>query len=196
MEQSHIIKIATDLFAKKIRKVYADKNKFQVVVDGEEETSADDNIIKIMLLNIEYNENHNSFERIQMKETDKDGNLVEYNTKPPTLIDLKYMLLPKFKSKQQMFMTIGELIKVLNDNNAIEIKDYDWVGNNGNPLILKKVTGMSLNEQLNIFNAIGEQYSQALFYETTVGISSQVKEVFRRVDARKFDLMRKAENKK
>ncbi|MDY6968002.1 MAG: Pvc16 family protein [Spirochaetota bacterium] len=186
MEQSHIIERVTELFAEKLKKIDADENRFHIIIDDDTEIYDDKQpALKIILLGIEENHSNNMFEKIKQSEIDEDGNLIEYFIQPATLINLRYMVAPYCSSRNTAYRMLGMIIKQIKDDNLIEIDEYDWIDNNMNPIKIENIQ-IDFEKQIQIFNLLRIDFKPSLFYQMTVGINSDKKEMFRRVEERKI----------
>ena len=74
----------------------------------------------------------------------------------------------------------------MKDDNQINVGEYDWLDNNKKPIIISPIPGMGLEKQMHIFNMLKTDYRPSLFYQFTVGINSDKKDIFRRVEERKI----------
>ena len=194
MVQAHIIEQVTLSFAKKIEQLKGEVKSLEVVIDEGKEKSKTGKKVELMLLSVENLQGQNQFEKIQKKAKDQDGKEYNYLVDPPTYLNLRYMVAPSFASRLENFKVLGMITRLLKDDNKIDVGKYDWAGNKGNPIIIESENDMDLNKQMQIFNMLKIDFRPALFFHTSVGIESDKKEVFTRVEERIFDLKKKKEN--
>jgi hypothetical protein len=188
MEQSNIIQKVTESLLNKLESLSTAEEKYKVYTDSTQFNIDDKTAkLKLTLLGVEYNYSKKLSSKIQQKEEDKKGNLVEYFVDPPVIIDLKYMITPYCSNKDDEYKLLGKIVKLIKDNGCIKIDEYDWVSNNNKPVKIESMSDMDFNKQMYVFSILKMDYSPSLFYQVTVGINSENKEVFRRVEKRKID---------
>ena len=135
--------------------------------------------------------------KIQQKEEDKKGNIIEFFVDPPVIIDLKYMITPYCNNKDDEYKLLGKIVKLIKDHGSLDISEYDWISNNNKPVKIESISDMDINKQMYIFSILKMDYSPSLFYQITIGINSENKEIFRRVQKRQIDtFVKKPENVK
>lgn len=169
----------------------ADKKKLKIFTGTCNNVSKDKSAgegIYITFLGLEQAHINNQFERIQKKQKDKSGKEIEFLVQPALMFKCEYMIKPEFSSYSDIARFLGLIIRLFKDKNELDVGDCDWAGNNAYPALITLRPEMDLTAQMNIFSQINVAYSPALFYEVIVGIDSSFKEVFTRVEERKFDL--------
>ncbi len=182
MEQSDIIQETIVKFSEKFKQLANVK-----ILDPVEKQVRDDNpVIMITTLGIEEVVINNMNEKIQVKEDDGKGNLVESLVAPASLFNLSVMVTPYFKTYADTLKIIGSIARLVKDDNRIEVDRFDWIENNKKPIIIYPISGMTLEKQMQIFSMLRSDYRPSLFYQFAVGIDSAKKEVFRRVEQRKI----------
>lgn len=182
MDQSNILQEAVNQFARKFKNLA--KVKIRDPVDIKDKD--DQPLIMITVLGMEEIVLRNMNERIQRKDRDKKGNIIEYFTAPATLFTISVMVTPYFKTYADTLKIIGAIAKLMKDHNQIPVGEYDWLDNNNKPIFVTPVPGMGLEKQMQIFNMLKTDYRPSLFYQFTIGIDSDKKDIFRRVKERKF----------
>lgn len=198
MEQSHIIQKITELFTNKLESLSTAEEKYKVYTD-ETQFDNDDKTakLKLTLLGVEYNYSKKMASKIQQKEEDKKGNIIEFFVDPPVIIDLKYMITPYCNNKDDEYKLLGKIVKLIKDHGSLDISEYDWISNNNKPVKIESISDMDINKQMYIFSILKMDYSPSLFYQITIGINSENKEIFRRVQKRQIDtFVKKPENVK
>ncbi|MCK4796034.1 MAG: hypothetical protein KAT05_01565 [Spirochaetes bacterium] len=196
MEQTDIIQKITDLFADKLKTLSNKKEKIDTYIDDiGEEINKTNPIIKLVLLGIEEVHSQNMVEKIKRKGVDQDGNEIEYFVNYPSLFNIKYMVTPYSLSKSKAYKILGMIIKLIRDDGDIDINGFDWDENNGNPIKIEKISNMDLDKQLQFFNLLKMEYSPSLFYQLKIGINSDKKEIFKRVEKREIYAINKTEKK-
>lgn len=191
MEQSNIIQAVTAQFADKFNKLAKVKIKDPI----DEQSKEDQPLILVTFLGLEEVFQNNPYEKIQCKEEDKQGNVFEYYLPPASLFNLSYMITPYFKTYTDTLKILGSIVKLVKDAHQIPIEEYDWLDNNKMPAIIIPTPKMPIEKQMQIFSIMRLEYRPSLFYQVMVGINSDNKEGFRRVEARKFDTLNLRENK-
>lgn len=189
MDQSNILQETINQFALKFKKLAKVKIKDPV----NNQTKEDQPLIMINVLGMEEIVLGNMNERIQRKGKDGKGNIIEYFTSPATLFNISVMVTPYFKTYADTLKIIGAIAKLIKDNNQIPVGDYDWLDNNNKPIFISPIPNMGLEKQMQIFNMLKTDYRPSLFYQFTVGIDSDEKDVFRRVEERKISAVHKEE---
>ena len=188
MEQSHIIQKVTELFSNKLESLSTAEEKYKVYTDGAQFNNDDKTAkLKLTLLGVEYNYSKKLASKIQQKEEDKDGNIIEFLVDPPVIIDLKYMITPYCNNKDDEYKLLGKIVKLIKDHGCLDVEEYSWVSNNNKPIKIESISDMDFNKQMYVFNILKMDYNPSLFYQITVGINSENREIFRRVKKRKID---------
>jgi hypothetical protein len=182
MEQSNILHETINQFAKKFEPLAKVKIRDPVNIQEKE----DQPLIMITVLGMEEIVLRNMNEKIQRKGEDEKGNQIEYFTAPASLFTLSVMVTPYFKTYADTMKIIGAIAKLMKDDNQLATGECDWLDNNKKPIIISPVPGMGLEKQMQIFNMLRTDYRPSLFYQFTVGINSDKKDIFRRVKERKF----------
>ncbi|MCP4136610.1 MAG: DUF4255 domain-containing protein [bacterium] len=190
-EQAFIISKMTDLFAEKLEGLYGSEGKLEVVTEEDESKDVPDNDmpkVRMVLLGAEEKILHNMFEQLRLREADEKGNVTEFFANKATRINLQYIIIPYCTSKTETYKTLGLIVKQIKDNPFLEVGDYDWVENNGKPVMIETVKGMDIDKQMQIFSMLNMKYRPSLFYQFLVGIDSGRKEIFSRVTERKIEV--------
>ncbi|MCW8966403.1 MAG: Pvc16 family protein [Candidatus Pacearchaeota archaeon] len=182
MEQSNILQEIIQQFAQKFKDIAKVKIKDPI----NKQTSEDQPLILINVLGIEEVVLGNMNERIQRKGKDDSGNIIEYFVAPASLFNISIMVTPYFKTYEDTLKILGSVVKLIKKSNQIPVGEYDWLNNNNQPIIITPIPGMGLEKQMQIFNMLKTDYRPSLFYQFTVGIDSDEKDMFRRVEERKI----------
>jgi hypothetical protein len=196
MEQVEIIDKVIENFGSKLEQLdNGGKPSLNVLInENEVKTSKSDAIdIHLVMLGIEENFSQNMCNRLQLEEVDENGDTIEFYVEPPTLIDIKFAVIPYCSSRVESGKILGNIIRLIKDDSFIDINGFDWHGNNSRPAQINNTPGMDLDKQIQVFNLLKMEYTPSLFYQVTVGINSDKKEIFRRVEQRKFDTVKKNE---
>lgn len=154
-----------------------------------------ENTIKLTVLGIEENNEHNKFEKLTLSEKNQEGNEIEYRTLVPLMINIKLMLTPYCTTTSEAMKVIGILMRSLKDKNSIPLQENNWATNDANELKIS-TTALSITEQMQYFSILNIPYSPSLFFTITVGINSHIKENIRRVEQRNFYAVDKNQQKK
>jgi hypothetical protein len=179
MDQSDIIQETIVKFSDKFKPLANIK-----ILDPVEKQVRDDN--PVTTLGIEEVVLGNMNEKIQIKEKDANGNLVESLAAPASLFNISVMVTPYYKTYADTLKIIGAIARLMKDDNKIEVDRFDWIDNNKKPIIIYPISGMTLEKQMQIFSMLKSDYRPSLFYQFAIGIDSAKKEIFRRVEERKF----------
>jgi hypothetical protein len=184
MSQSEIMHIVTTRFADKFNKIA--KVKIRDFLDDykkEEQPT-----IVVTFLGLEEIRNYrNLHEKVQVLDEGKP----EYMTLPPSMFELTYIVTPYFKTYADSLKIIGSIVQVIKDDCFISVEGNDWLGNDNKNIPIEPLGGMSIEKQMQIFNLIRTEYRPSLFYKMTIGINSNLKESFTRVEERKFGVIGK-----
>lgn len=187
MNQSDIIEEAIKQFADKFKKLSEVKIK-----DPSEDSKKDDQPhIMISFLGMEEAPLNNMNEKIKCLEEDKDGNVNEYFLPPPTMFNLNFMVTPYFKTNNDTMKIMGAIAKLIKEENTIPVGEYDWLENNNMPIYIMPLPNMSMERQMQVFGTLRMEYRPSFFYQLTVGVNSDKKENFRRVEKRDFSTIKK-----
>jgi len=187
MEQSDIIQESINRFADKLKKIANTK-----IMDPIEHQSKDAQpVIIITVLGMEEVVLGNMNERFQIKEKDEKGNEIEYLMPPASNFNISVMVTPYFKTYADTLKIIGLIARLFKDDNQIPVDKFDWVSNEKSPISIYPISGMTLEKQMQLFNMIRSDYRPSLFYQFTIGIDSSRKEIFKRVEERKFSSFQK-----
>jgi hypothetical protein len=183
MDQSNVLHEVINQFAQKFTKLAKVKIRDPVNIQDKEDKPQ----IMLTVLGMEEIVLRNMNEKIQRKGRDDKGNIIEYFTPPATLFNISVMVTPYFKTYSDTLKIIGAIAKLVKDDSRIPVGEgCDWLENNNKPIQITPVPGMGLEKQMQIFNMLKTDYRPSLFYQFTVGIDSDKKDVFRRVKERKF----------
>lgn len=182
MEQADIFQDVTSKFALKFKKIANVKIKDPI----DEHKKEEEPIIMITLLGIEEIVMRNMNEKILCSEKDSKGTLLEYFKTPSSIFNLTFMVTPYFKTYADTLKIIGSIVKLIKDDNMIPVEQYDWLENGQNPIMITPLSGMTIEKQMQIFSLLHIDYRPSLFYQFIVGIDSDKKETFKRVEERKF----------
>ncbi|MBN1699165.1 MAG: DUF4255 domain-containing protein [Spirochaetales bacterium] len=151
-------------------------------------------LINVLLIGIEETGIQNRYDKIKMKGIDKNNHEIEYFMVPATMVNLTYMVTPYSDKHAETCRMMGALVKLFKDDYLIEVDGFDWVENEGNPVLIEASSPLPLPEQIRVFSAMNLDYRPSLFYRLRLGIDSGKQEVFRRVKERKFETVKKPEN--
>lgn len=194
MKQVEIIDKVIEKFGDKLGQLdNGNKPKINVFINENEiKTSNSDSIdIHLVMLGIEENFSQNLCNRLQLEGVDENGDKIEFYVEPPTLIDIKFAIIPYCSSRIESGKMLGNIIRLIKDDGFIDVNGFDWHENDGRPVQINNTPGMDLDRQMQMFNLLKIEYTPSLFYQLTVGINSEKKEIFRRVEERKFDTVKK-----
>lgn len=181
MQQTELLDIVTNRFSEKFKSIA----KVRVREFLGSEMKDDKPTIVITFLGLEEVQNHhNMSEKIQIVTTDKNGNKVEYLTRPPSMFELSFIVTPYFKTYSDSLKIIGSIAQLVKDDNTINTEGLDWVGNNNRDILITPVQGMSIEKQIQLFNMIRTEYRPSLFYKIEIGLDSGLRENFKRVEER------------
>ena len=186
MEQSDIIYEITNKFADKFKEL----SKVKIKDSYDDKQQEGEPVIFVSLVGIEEMQIQNMNRKIQLKEKDDNGNETEYFVKPASMFTLTYMVTPYFKTYADSLKIIGSLVKIIKDDNLIQVDEYDWVENDNHPIIITPLTGMNFEKQMQLCNLLRTEYWPSLFYQLMVGVNSGKQELFTRVKERKIDTVR------
>jgi hypothetical protein len=196
MEQVEVIDIVVEKFGEKLERLgNGSKSKINVLIDGSEtKTKKSQSIdIHLVMLGLEENFSQNLCNRLQLEEVDENGDRIEFYVEPPTLIDIKFAVIPYCSSRIESSKILGNIIRLIKDDCFIDVSEFDWHENNGRPVQINNIPNMDLDKQIQMLNLLKMEYTPSLFYQVTVGINSEKKEIFRRVEERKFGTVKKNE---
>lgn len=181
MDQTELLDIITTRFSEKFKSI----SKVRVREFLGSEMKDDKPTIVITFLGLEeLSSHHNMSEKIQVVDTDEKGNKVQYLTRPPSMFEISYIVTPYFKTYSDSLKIIGSIVQLVKDDNTINSKGLDWVGNNNRGILIEPIAGMNIEKQIQLFNLIRTEYRPSLFYKLEVGIDSGIKEGFKRVEQR------------
>ncbi|MBN2532168.1 MAG: DUF4255 domain-containing protein [Spirochaetales bacterium] len=183
MDQSNILPEVINQFAQKFTKLA--KVKIRDPVDLKEKE--DHPLIMITVLGMEEIILRNMNEKVQRKEKDNKGNIIEYFTAHSSLFNISVMVTPYFKTYTDTLKIIGSIAMLMKDDNQIPVGEYDWLDNKNKPIHITPVPAMNLEKQMQIFNMLKTDYRPSLFYQFIIGIDSGKKDIFKRVKERKFE---------
>jgi hypothetical protein len=183
MKQFEIIEYVTKLFAEKLEKIEVKGYK----VFTEEPPEKEKKYLKLIMYGMEEVHTQNKMEKYALKGIDEKGKEYEYLISAPTMLSLKFVVIPHAESNKESQLVIGSIIKLLKDDHSIKVGDYDWVRNDGEDIVIENNYDMDLDKQLQIFSAIDIKYKPAIFFQMMVGIDSGDKQITRIVLERKFD---------
>lgn len=196
MEQVEIIDKITEKFGSKLEQLNnGGKPAIKISINKNEVTTgkSDSVNIHLVMLGIEENFSQNLCNKLQLKEVDKNGDTIEFYVDPPTLLDVKFVIAPYCSSRLEVGKVLGNIIRLIKDDGFIDVDGFDWHENNGRPAQINNTPGMDLDRQMQLFNLLKMEYTPSLFYQVTVGINSEKKDIFKRVEKRKFDTVKKNE---
>jgi hypothetical protein len=184
MEQADLIPEVTMKFAEKF-KVLAE---VKIKDTYNDQTKDDPTVIVITPLGVEELPMHNKQEKIELQENDTDGNSVACLTAPPSMVKISYMVTPHFKTYNDSLRILGSIVKIVKDDNLIPVDGFDWLTNNNQPICIEPIEDMNIEKQMQIFSMLRMDYRPSLFYFLIVGVNSGIKDSYKRVKERKFDM--------
>lgn len=191
MEQSDIFYEITSRFSEKFKKL----TKVKIRENFEEEKKETEPTILITLLGIEELFNQNMNQKIQKKGADAKGNSIEYFVPPASEFRLTYMVTPYLKTYTDCLKILGAMVKTIKDDHLIPVDQMDWVENENYPVRIYPLPEMPIDKQMNLMGMLKLDYRPSLFYYLDVGIDSEQREIFGRVEERKISAV-KLEKKK
>ncbi|WP_018527168.1 hypothetical protein [Alkalispirochaeta alkalica] len=131
-------------------------------------------------------------EQIVRRETDAEGREFEYYTRPATIMELSLVVYPLVKDLFARLGLVGEVVQTIHDDPFTPVGEYDWAGNQNEPLMWEVVPPAPAWETR--FPSSWGGSSIAIGVRTQIGIDSSVKERFRRVEARQMRAIKKKES--
>jgi len=194
MKQELIIQKVTDEFSAKLSSLSIDNGKISVFKDDIPE-NIDKSLIylRLLLIGLEHDNSQNRNDKIQQKETDADGNLIEFYVDQPVIINLKYMVTPYCSSINDANGLLGVIIRFIKDEGYLNIEGFSWVNSNNKLLKIDISDEMDLDKQIRLFNLLKLDYKPSLFYQVKVGINSDKKDIFRRVEKKEINMVKMPE---
>lgn len=131
-------------------------------------------------------------EQVLRREIDAEGKEFEYYTRPATILELSLVVYPLVEDLFSRFGLVGEVVQTIHDNPFTPVGEYDWAGNQDEPLMWEVVSLGPAGEGQ--FPTSWGGPSVAIGVKTQIGIDSSVKERFRRVEARQMRAIKKKDS--
>lgn len=146
--------------------------------------------IVLSLYRLAESRQQNAVHRIQRRESDSEGNTVEYLTRPATLLELSVVVAALGADTFARVGLLGEVIRSVKDDPFSPVGVYDWAGNDGRPLLWElSPSGVTVEEE--VLASLALPRASSVPVRTVVGIDSAVKEGFKRVEERRVTAFKK-----
>jgi hypothetical protein len=197
MEQTEIIRYTTGQFAELLEKFTFGGKTVKVIFDGVLPDVKNDKeiIIKLILLGLEENNQYNKNERIKLKGLDENGAEFEYLSRPPTMIDLSFIVTPCIDDLLEANSMLGVILNYIRDNPILDVEKFAWITCESKKTRIDSIENLTFERQMALFTMLGMKYSPSLFFKITIGIDSDNKERFKRVEKRSFEFEDKTRKK-
>ncbi len=132
------------------------------------------------LYEIEENTSLKKTEKTIQQQTNEKGEKTEFFLDPPIFLNLKYLVTCSADNCLDEQLLIGQTIKIFLENPSVNNKTEN--------IPIKLLAPLPTETRAMLWQALGEVFRPALFYQVTVELSSEKQTGFRRVLEREIKL--------